>query len=364
MSTVLTVFGGYPGTPVTGAARMAWRTTQALARRGHRTAFLTDCGRPPGLDSGSGPVFTSPGELASTAWAHPDLVHVYDFASPHYAETGRELARRSGARLAVTPASAPETWPDPGLVRAIGSQARTFFVLTGTEALALRSIGAPADRVARIPQAPDLVGPGAGDRFRAEHGVGGPLVLFLGRHVPAKGYALLLDAAPTVWERLPETVFAFGGPSGGPATDRPFHRYRDEGRVLRLGMVADTVKHDALAACDLLCLPSSADVFPLVFAEAWSCGRPVVSGRFAGVGEVVRDGVDGLLVDHTPHSVAAGVLRLLTDAPLRAALGRAGYRRARDELGWDQVAAAVERGCALSPPPSPRRRAVRAGEAS
>ena len=38
----------------------------------------------------------------------------------------------------------------------------------------------------------------------------------------------------------------------------------------------------ALAACTVFCLPSTADIFPLVFLEAWACARPVVSGAFPG----------------------------------------------------------------------------------
>ncbi|MER5439020.1 glycosyltransferase family 4 protein [Streptomyces sp. NPDC002790] len=346
MSTVLAVFGGYPDSRVTGASLMAWRTTAALAARGHRVALLTDSRCPEDLADADWPVFTSVAQLSGTAWSHPDYVHVYDLASPAHAELGRELAARSGATLVLTPASAPETWPDPALGRRVSAEATALFVLTETEATTLCSIGIPTDRIGHIPQAPDLAGPGDGDAFRARHDIGGPLVLFVGRHVPAKGYELLLDAAPSVWERVPEAVFAFAGPDEGEDVDAAFNR-RADARIRRLGLLSDAEKHDALAGCAVLCLPTSADVFPLVFVEAWSCGRPVVSGRFTGCLEVVREGVDGLLVDHTPLSVASALLKLLQDDALRAALGAAGQARVDAELSWDQAAAAVERGCRM-----------------
>ncbi len=140
---------------------------------------------------------------------------------------------------------------------------------------------------------------------------------------------------------MPETVFAFGGPQGGRDDEHIFACHRDE-RILDLGMLDESTKHDALVACDLLCLPSSADVFPLVFAEAWSCGKPVVSGRFAGVEDVVRPDVDGLVCDLTAGQVACAVLRLLRDRELRTSLGAAGLARIRDGMNWPHVATVVE----------------------
>ncbi|MEV0306751.1 glycosyltransferase family 4 protein [Nonomuraea fuscirosea] len=342
MSRVLTVFGGYPNSETTGGLRMAWRTAAALVRRGHEVAVLTDSARPPGSFDDLPVRFRTREQLgASPDWRRPDVVHVYDLASAEYAALGYELARESGAEFLLTPASAPGTWPDHRLGRRLCGAARAVFTLTPSEAALLADFGVPASRIRHIPQAPDLIGAGDGAAFLDRHSVTGPLVLFLGRRIPSKGYHLLLEAAPLIWRALPETVLAFGGPSGGRADQSVFARHRDE-RILDLGLLDESGKHDALAACDLLCLPSCADVFPLVFAEAWSCGKPVVSGRFAGVEDVVRADVDGLVCDLTAGDVAAAVLRLLHSEDLRTDLGAAGLTRIRDGMNWPHVAAVVE----------------------
>lgn len=342
MTAVLAVVGaGTPG-ELSGAERMAWRTTAELARRGHPTGVLAEGRRPADMSRTSCLRFGSPEELPAAGWV-PDVVHIYDLAAADYVAVGRELAARFGTALVATPASAPETWPDPRLGHRICTEARLLFAITAAEAAALRQFGATPDRIRGIPQAPDLLGSGNGRSLRARLRVTGPLVLFLGRRVRTKGYQLLLDAAPLIWAERPETVLAFAGPYGEPAATRAFRRGTDP-RILDIGVLTDAAKHDALVACDLLCLPSSADVFPLVFAEAWSCGKPVVSGRFAGSADVVRHGIDGLVVDLTARDVAAAVLRLLGDGALRAALGAAGLARVREEMGWHRVAAAVERG--------------------
>ncbi len=110
------------------------------------------------------------------------------------------------------------------------------------------------------------------------------------------------------------------------------------GTVLDLGTIDPVTKHDALAAADIVCLPSVADVFPLVFVEAWWCATPVVSGPFAGADEVVRHGVDGLVTAAEPDAVAAAVAGLLDDPRRRRAMGRAGSARAVRTLSWNHVA--------------------------
>ncbi|SDH16633.1 Glycosyltransferase involved in cell wall bisynthesis [Sinosporangium album] len=344
MSGVLSVFGGYGPGATSGAERMAWRTTAGLARRGHTVAAMTDAVRPAAMAGEPWPVLGTEAELlaALPGW-RPDVVHAYDLALPGPVRLARELADRYGARFVLTPASTTDIWPDKALGAELCAAARAVFTLTEAESAAIRAVGAPGARLFRLPQAPDLEGGAHAGEFRRRHRVDGPMVLFLGRRVATKGYRTLLDAAPLVWHAFPDTVFAFGGPDGEPEATAAFSASRD-GRILNLGMIDDRAKHDALAACDVLALPTRADVFPLVFAEAWSCGRPVVSGSFAGVSEVVRHGVDGLVVGDRPPDVADALTRLLGDERLRTSMGAAGRRRVEREMSWEHVARAVEAG--------------------
>jgi glycosyltransferase involved in cell wall biosynthesis len=343
VSRVLTVVGS--GTPggITGAERMAWRTSAALAERGHPVGVLAEGAMPDGV-GGRIRVFRSAGELSSARWV-PDVVHAYDFAAPGYARLARDLADRYGAWLVATPASAPATWPEPALGRELAARTELLFVLSDAEAAVLRPAGVDPARLRTVPQAADLVGTPDGAVFRSRYGLAGPIVLFLGRRIPSKGHGLLLRATPLIWKRCPDALVVFAGPAAD-LDAVPLRKLLPDPRIADLGNLPDVAKHDALAACDLVCLPSAADVFPLVFAEAWSCGKPVVSGRFEGAESVVRHGVDGLVADLDAESVAGAVTRLLLDAELRTALGTAGADRARRTLGWDEVATAVERGYA------------------
>lgn len=350
MTGVLVVFGGYARGSTSGAERMAWRTTGLLAARGHVVAGLTDADRPRDTDGAAWPVYESIVSLryGLPAW-RPDVVHAYNLAIPGHVTLAAQLARHYGALFAITPASAAATWPSSHDVRSPCEQADIVYLLSPAEAGPVVAMGADPRCLRHLPQAPDLTGRPDPARFRREHALDGPVVLFIGRKVAAKGYQVLLDAAPLVWPHAPAT-FVFAGPDGEPEAAAAFAA-RPDRRLLDLGMVDDQTKHDALAACDIVCLPTRADVFPLVFAEAWACGKAVISGDFAGVHDVLRDGVDGVVVPPDPRAVASALVRLLADDQTRQRIGMAGLARVRAEMTWDKVADAVEAGYRRDSPP-------------
>jgi glycosyltransferase involved in cell wall biosynthesis len=73
-----------------------------------------------------------------------------------------------------------------------------------------------------------------------------------------------------------------------------------------------------------------ADPCPTVAMEAMSAGTPVVASAVGGLVDLVRDGVDGLLVPPgDPGALRAGLLRLLGDDDLRARMGAAARCRSR-----------------------------------
>jgi glycosyltransferase involved in cell wall biosynthesis len=82
------------------------------------------------------------------------------------------------------------------------------------------------------------------------------------------------------------------------------------------------------AAFDVMILPSSNEGTPVSAIEALASGRPVVATRVGGVPDVVRDGVDGFLVE--PGSVeelAQRLAQLARDPELRSRMGAEGHER-------------------------------------
>ncbi|MDW5329537.1 glycosyltransferase family 4 protein [Plantactinospora sp. KLBMP9567] len=334
MSAVLVAFGAYRQAH-SGAERMAWRSAQHLAARGHRVTVMTESPPAPGLAT------DTVGWSGSAPAGRPDVVHAFDLARPAPVLAAMRIAREADALFALTPATDAALWPDRHAGTAACRAADVIFVLTEAERVAVHRAGAPAERIVRVPQSADLAGRPDPAGFRRRWAGTGGIVLFLARRAAAKGYRRLLEASAAVWDRLPDTTFVLAGPDAGE--EIPAGLLADA-RIRDLGVLDEQGKHDAIAACDLVCLPTTADVFPLLFVEAWSCGKPVVSGRFPGVEEVVRDGVDGVVVGQETGELATALVDLLRDAGRRAALGAAGQVRVRADFSWPRVAAQIEFG--------------------
>jgi len=161
----------------------------------------------------------------------------------------------------------------------------------------------------------------------------GPLrVLFVGSVVVRKGVHLLLDA----WARAGidgELVLA-GEPSAEIRRACAAQLGRPDVRVV--GFVRDVgALYDQ---ADVFVLPSLEEGSPLVTYEAMAKGLPVLVSPM-GAGGVVRDQVDGLVLDPEDVGAWAAALRgLASDPGLRTWLGDAAAKRAR-EFTWAEVGA-------------------------
>jgi L-malate glycosyltransferase len=147
------------------------------------------------------------------------------------------------------------------------------------------------------------------------------------RLVPVKGLDTLLVAAGEVVRRAPRTRFVLLGDGPlMPALRRQAAELGLQRHVLLPGHRPDVRPY--LRAFDLFVLPSIAEGLPMALLEAMAAGLPVVASAVGGVPEVVREGVEGLLVPPgAPAPLAAALSRLAADGPLRAAMGTRGRAR-------------------------------------
>jgi len=105
----------------------------------------------------------------------------------------------------------------------------------------------------------------------------------------------------------------------------------DEGLIEWLGHVDDMP--GLLASVDMVVLPSYREGLPKTLIEAAACGLPLVTTDVPGCREVVRDGIDGLLVPvRDAEALAAAIARLQDDPVLARRLGVAARIRALAEF--------------------------------
>lgn len=156
------------------------------------------------------------------------------------------------------------------------------------------------------------------------------LVVAAGRLVRQKNYPLLLEAMAALVSKVDAELWILGR---GPLQAELEARAQALGlgdRVRFLGFRENPYAY--MARADVFALSSSFEGFGNVLVEAMASGVPVVSTDCPhGPGEIIRDGVDGLLVPPGDAAVLAGALqRVLEDAQLAARLREAGRVRARE----------------------------------
>lgn len=157
-------------------------------------------------------------------------------------------------------------------------------------------------------------------------GGGGPVVGFVGRIEPRKGPLDLVRAAAAIRGAVPGARVVLVG-SDPYASDREYGATVAAARdVEHYAWVDDAAA--VMSHLDVLVLPSYAEPFGTVLAEAMAAGTPVVATAVGGLPEVVTDGRDGALVPAgRPDALADAVIRVLAR---------------RDELGAN-AAASVRR---------------------
>ncbi len=108
-----------------------------------------------------------------------------------------------------------------------------------------------------------------------------------------------------------------------------------------LGSIDDATLAACYARADLFALPSGAEGYGIVYAEALACGLPVLGCTTGPVPDLVGDA--GILVPPRDHEALTAALdTLLADAPLRAHLAMLARRRARSLPTWDDCADAFK----------------------
>ena len=91
-------------------------------------------------------------------------------------------------------------------------------------------------------------------------------------------------------------------------------------------------------AADMFTLPSSAESFGNVFAEALASGLPIVATAIGGIPDLVEHGTNGLLVRPGDATALASAIRYLgSDPQLRSEMGLRNRAKAETSLEWSQV---------------------------
>jgi glycosyltransferase involved in cell wall biosynthesis len=263
--------------------------------------------------------------------ARADVVHAH---AAHAAAIAALACLGTPARLLVTRRVALPLRRNP-LSRWKYSRPERFIAVSERVRRALAASGLSPDRIVVVRSGVDLTGPivrATGARLR-ELGIDRPrrLVVMVSALVPPhkdpETFVAAVAAARAMGCDI-QGLLVGAGPLARNA-ERARRRFGLDGALRLAGFCGDAV--ELLAAADVAVLSSRDEGLGTSLLDAMLAGVPVVATAAGGVTEIVRDGVDGLLVPvGDGPALGAAVARVLGDADLRAALVRGGRERVKD----------------------------------
>lgn len=327
------------GLKVGGAEHQVVALAGAFRALGHAVAIVSlspgcEIDVPPGVDVIELGMRKTPAGLALALWRartfvrawRPDVMHAHMMHANLFARLLTRIARcpllvctahsyREGGRARMLAYRLTDRWC--ALTTHVSEAGRAGMIAAGA---------VPAARIVVMPNGIDIArfrhDAERRARTRASLGIddGAPLLMHVGRLVPAKAQHVLVAAFVRSRDKRAKLLIAGGGPLADTLAAQ-IHVLQLDGRVRLLGP-----RHDVpalLDAADAFALSSHIEGSPLVLAEALASGCPVVSTDAPGVREIV-DGL-GIIV---PRGDAEALARAI-DATLAEGRGDAPTQAAR-----------------------------------
>jgi glycosyltransferase involved in cell wall biosynthesis len=161
---------------------------------------------------------------------------------------------------------------------------------------------------------------------------GEPRLLCVGRLIPIKGHIVLFRAFAEARRRVPSLRLDIAGRGPlEPALRALAKELEIEDAVHFLGYVVPVQR--AIEEAAIVVVPSMGEGFGMVALEAMERARPVIAAEIGGLGELVEEGVTGVLVPPgEAEPLAEAIVRLASDLALAGEMGEAGRRRALEQF--------------------------------
>jgi glycosyltransferase involved in cell wall biosynthesis len=154
-------------------------------------------------------------------------------------------------------------------------------------------------------------------------------ISYVGRLAPVKGLHILIAAFDRLLKEGRDVRLRLMGDGPERGNLEADVKRRDlNSRVVFEGQIQWDQVRALLNDADTFAMSSFAEGVPVVLMEAMSMMIPCVAPQIGGVPELIRNGIDGLLVPPSNHEELARAIALLMDDPtLRRRLGEAGRKR-------------------------------------
>ena len=272
----------------------------------------------------------SPALIRHVEAAAADLDFVVIFSYRYY--HAWHLARRLPAKAILVPTAERDPAIGLSIFGPVFRHVRAIMYNSPEERAMIQAVSgtvSPGVVVGVGSDVPDRTDP---ERVRRKFNVNGPFAIYIGRIDENKGCAELFSHFQRYAAAFPRGLDLVL--IGSAVIDVPRHP-----RIRHLGFASDRDKFDALAAADLLIMPSYFESLSMVALEAWALGRPVLANAKCDVlkGQCVRSNA-GLYYGNYEEFVEA-LYSLDSNGPLNTRLGRNGREFFKRHYAWPVIEA-------------------------
>jgi phosphatidylinositol alpha-1,6-mannosyltransferase len=183
------------------------------------------------------------------------------------------------------------------------------------------------------------------NKLKEKYNIGTKKVLLtVGRLVPRKGHRNVILALKEIIKIYPEIVYIIIG--RGPEQENLFKLVKNlklEEYITFTGFISDEEMIAFYHLCDVFVMPNTIvdgdlEGFGIVFVEANACGKPVIGGKSGGTSDIIKDRLNGFLVDpENMDEIKDKILKLLKNDDLRNRMGQYGRNLVKTEFNYFNI---------------------------
>jgi len=214
---------------------------------------------------------------------------------------------------------------------------RLIAVSKATFKLALEHLGVEKDRISLVYNGVDTKLFTLPTRNQIKKKYSTPTVVYIGRLISKKGINLLIDAIPRVLNSHPETRFIFVGGGNIPAYKEILLKKGVSPKNFSfIGHIGYFDRANILKEATVFVNPSFFENCSISILEAMSCGCAVIACNVGGNPEIVKNGVNGILVPaFDVKSLAKSINLLLEDPEYNMHIGFAARQSVEDNFSLE-----------------------------
>ena len=173
---------------------------------------------------------------------------------------------------------------------------------------------------------------------------GWPVVITVGRLVPSKGIAELIELVPALAEKYPDFRLVVVG--DGPEKEKLKMLGKKMGiepHVIFTGNVSHEETLASLKSSDVFVLNSRYEGLPHSVIEAMACQCPVIATNIKGTREVVDDGRTGIAVEPgNKRQLEEKIIYLLENESARSKMVKQAYQNVKSKFIWESTISKLE----------------------